>query len=146
MRKHNEGIEHVKGDGGNAEEVNRNHASEVIAKERLPVVGRGAPSSRDHIVGDGSLSQGDTKLEQLAMNPGSAPQRIRLVHVPDQGDDVWANGFPAGFGRTAFPPPEESKPRSMPLDDRAGLNQAEPGFPFVPGMREPSPKGPVQWR
>jgi hypothetical protein len=83
---------------------------------------------------------------EFAVNPGSAPQQIGVVHVPDQGDDVWGNGFPAGFARTAFPSPEQSKPGPMPLDDRARLNQAQPGFPSVPGMREPGPEGTIQWR
>ena len=103
-------------------------------------------STREHVTSDGSLGDGDPELEQLAVNPGSAPQRIGVIHVPNQSDEVWANGFPAGLARTAFPSPEDSKPRSMPSDDRAGLNQAQPGFPSAPGMREPSPKGPVQRR
>jgi hypothetical protein len=73
-------------------------------------------------------------FEQLAVNPGSAPQRIGPAHVPDQGDEVWGNSFPACFTRTAFPSPEQSKPRSMPMDERAGLNQAQPSFPSIPGM------------
>jgi hypothetical protein len=144
MGKDNEGAEHLEGEGGNGKEVDRNHAAEVIAKERFPVLGRGATRTRDHGVGDGSLREGDTELEQLAVNPGSTPQRIGAVHVPDQGDEVRGNGFPAGFARTAFPSPAESKPRSMPREDRAGLNQAQPGFPSFPGLRKPSPKGTVQ--
>jgi hypothetical protein len=106
----------------------------VIAKERFPVLGRGPTRTRDHVVGDGSLREGDAELEQLAVNPGSAPQRIGVVHVPDQGDEVWGNGFPASFARTAFPSPEESKPCAMPLKDGAGFNQDQPGLPFSPGL------------
>jgi hypothetical protein len=133
-------------EGGNGEEVDRNHAAEVIAKERFPVLGRGATRTRDHVFGDGSLREGDPELEQLAVNPGSAPQWIGVVDVPDQGDEVWGNGFPAGFASTAFPSPEESKPCAMPLKDRAGLNQEQPGLPSSPGPGKPSPKNTVQRR
>ena len=34
----------------------------------------------------------------------------------------------------------------MPLKDRAGLNQAQPGLPSAPGLRKPGPKNPVQRR
>jgi hypothetical protein len=50
MGKHPEPVEHLKGPAGNGEEVDRNHAAEVIAKEGLPVVGRGAPHTRDPVV------------------------------------------------------------------------------------------------
>ena len=34
----------------------------------------------------------------------------------------------------------------MPLDDGAGLNQAKPSLPSLPGLRKPGPKGTVQRR
>jgi hypothetical protein len=40
---------------------------------------------------DGSLSDGDTELKQLSMNPGSASQRVGVVHFPDQSDGVWGS-------------------------------------------------------
>ena len=146
MGKHNEHVEHLKGHAGNGEEVDRNHAAEVIVKECLPVVGRAGTTARDHVFGDGSLSEGDTEREQLAVDPRSTPQRIGVVPVPDQGDEVWGNGFPAGFARTAIPSPEGSKPCAMPLKDGAGLNQDQPGLPFSPGLGKPSPKNTVQRR
>ena len=55
----------------NGEEVDRNHAAAVIAKGSFPVAERGATSTRYHILGDSSLRDNDTELEQLALNPGS---------------------------------------------------------------------------
>ena len=43
MRQDNKNVEHLKGEGGDGEEVDRNHAAEAIAKENLPVLG-GGPS------------------------------------------------------------------------------------------------------
>ena len=38
MGKDNENVEHLEGEGGNGEEVDRNHAAEVIAEECFPVL------------------------------------------------------------------------------------------------------------
>ena len=143
MGKDEEDVEHIKVNGGNGQEIDRNHAGKVIAQESLPVVGRATTGAWDHIIGDGSLRDGNTELEQLAVNSGRTPQRIGAVHLPNQSDDGWRNGFPASFARPAFPAPEESKPGAMPSDDGAGLNQAEPDFPPTPGMGEPGPQGSV---
>jgi len=99
----------------------------------------------DHIVGDGSLREGDAELEQLAVNSGSAPQRIGAIHFPNQSDDGWGDGFSTCFARTVFPSPEETKPCSMPADDGAGLNQAKPAFRTIPDLGEPRPRGPIDW-
>jgi len=146
VRQDDESVEDVEGDGGNGEEVDRHHAAEVIAEECLPVLGRGATSPRDHVSGDRSLSNGDTELEQLAVNPGRAPQRIRVAHLPDQGDDLWGDGFPAGWARAAFPSPEEAETCPVPLDDGVRLEDPKRRFPSFPGVGEPDPEGPVQWR
>jgi hypothetical protein len=73
MGKDQEDIEHLKVEGGNGEGIDRNHAAAMIAKERFPVVGRGATGAWGHIVGDGLLRYGDAELEQLAVNSGSTP-------------------------------------------------------------------------
>ena len=104
----------------NGEEVDRNHAAAVIAKESFPVVGRTASSMRNHIVGDGSLREGDAELEQLAVNSGSTPQWIGAIHFPYQSDNGWGNRFSTRFARPAFPSPEESKLQSIASDDGAG--------------------------
>ena len=101
-------------------------------------------STREHVTGDGSLGDGDAELEQLAVNPGSAPQRIGAAHLPDQVDGIWADCLAPRFTRSAFPTPEEPEPGAMPLNDSARLNEAESDLPIRPGLREPSPEGAVQ--
>ena len=145
MRKDQEDVEHLKVDGGDGEEIDGNHVGKVVAKESFPVVGRATAAAWDHIVGDGSLRYGDAELEQLAVNSWSTPQRISAIHFPYQIDDGWGNRFSTGFARPAFPSPEESKSRSMPSDDGAGLNQADPDSSTIPGLGEPGPQGSVDW-
>jgi hypothetical protein len=115
----------------------------VIAKESFPVMGRATTGTWEHIVGDGSLRKGDTKLEQLAVNSGSTSQQIGAIHFPNQSDDGWGDGFSTRFTRTAFPSPEGSKSGAMPSDDGAGLNEAEPEVPIIPDLGKPRPQSPV---
>jgi len=128
VRQDDENVEYPKGDGGNGEEVDRTHAAEVIAKEGLPVLGRRAASARDHVVGDGSLSEADPELEQLAMNPGSTPQRIGVTHLADQIDGVRGDRRSADSARPASPPPEDAETCSMPSDEGVRLEDSERPF------------------
>ena len=129
MRQDYKDVKNVKGEGGDGEEVDRHHAAEVIAEESLPILGRGPADSWDHVFGDGALGNGRAKVKEFTVDAGSTPERISATHLADQVDGVWGDGFPAGFVRTAFPSPEEAKPRSMPLKDRGGSNQAQPTLP-----------------
>ena len=98
------------------------------------------------ILGYSCLRDFNAELKQLAMDSGSTPQRIGSAHFPNEGDRVWGDSFPPGFKRTTLPFPEDAKAIPMPVDDRAGFDQVQPGFPLIPGMREPSPQGTVHWR
>ena len=80
------------------------------------------------------------------MDAGSTSDQIVATHLADQVDAVWGDGFLVAFARTAFPSPEEPKPRAMPLEDCAGLNQAQPTLLSAPGLRKPGPQDPVQRR
>src|ERR1035441_7238134 len=146
MRQDNKDVQEVKVEGGDDEEVDRHHAAEVIAEESLPVLGRGPADSWDHVFGDGALGNGQSKLKEFTVDAGSAPQRVGATHVADQINGVWGKGFAACFRRPAFPSPEEAKARAMPLDDRAGLNQAQPALPSAPDLRKTAPNNPVQRR
>ena len=103
MRQDYKDVQEVKVEGGDDEEVDRYHAAEVIAEKSLPVLGRGLAASRDHVLGDGALGNGQAKLKEFTVDAGSPPERIGATHLADQADGVWGDGLPAGFVRTAFP-------------------------------------------
>lgn len=67
MGQDNEDVKHFKVDGRNGEEIDRNHAGGVIAKECFPILGRGTAGARGHIVGDGSLRA--TVIPSLSNSP-----------------------------------------------------------------------------
>lgn len=146
MREDNKHVEYLEGERGDGEEVDRNHTAKVIAKEGFAVLGRGPPGTWDHVFGDSALGNDQAQFEEFPVDSGSTPKRIGATHLPDQADDVRGDGFPTEAAGMACPSPEESKSGSMPSNDAAGLDQAKPGFPSVPSLRKPGPKGTVQRR
>jgi len=51
---------------------------------KLRQVGDGVPASSRHLLGDRSLADRDTEVEQLAMNSGRSPERVGAAHQPNQ--------------------------------------------------------------
>src|SRR6185295_13806854 len=80
-------IEQPEGNGRHHEQIHRRNTIRMIAPERLPALRRRPPPAH-HILGNAGLADIDAKLEQFAMDPGSAPQRIGDAHLPDQSSDL----------------------------------------------------------
>ena len=66
----------------------------MVAQKRLPTLRRWSPSPR-HILGHGSLADSDAQLEQLTMDPRSAPERVGKADVADQRPNVHGQLRPA---------------------------------------------------
>src|SRR5208283_3998816 len=111
----------------------------MIAQEGSPVLVRRTMKFANHVFGDGSLGNRDPQLEQLAVDPGSAPQRTGSAHVPNEGDNVWSNGFPPSYSAVALPFPEKAEARPMPADDGIGRHESKSNPPTAPGVAEPCP-------
>jgi hypothetical protein len=88
----------------------------VIAKERLPALQRPA-LSRQHGDRNRGLRDIDAQFEQLAVDPGSAPQRVRNAQSSDQVTHLLANPWPAA-APTGFPLPKCRVSHAMPTDNR----------------------------
>jgi hypothetical protein len=88
----------------------------------------------DYVFRDGSLGHGEAQLEQLAVNPGSAPQRIGSGHVPNESDGVSSQALASRFTGAALPFPEEAETLPMPVDDRIGLHQPKGSPPSTPSL------------
>ena len=65
-------VEQPKRDRRHDEHIHRGDAIGMIAEERLPALGRRAPSL-GHVLRDGRLPDLNAELEELTVNPGSAP-------------------------------------------------------------------------
>jgi len=121
-----------------------NHAAEVVVEKRLPPLRRRTRRPLNHVFGDSSLANGDSELEEFAVNPWSTPQRVVTAHLPDEGDGVRVDSLPTGFARAAFPFPEETESFAMPSDYRIGLDDQKVGLPGMPVLGEPGPQSTVQ--
>jgi hypothetical protein len=70
-----------------------------------------------HILGDRGLTHIDAELEEFAVDPGRAPQRVGEAHIPDQlTDSKW--DLRSAYPRARLPSPEQAKPGPVPADSR----------------------------
>src|SRR3954465_6252930 len=95
----------------------------MIEEERSPALRRRAPSPR-HVLGDGGLTHVDTKLEELSMDAGSAPERVGEAHLADQLANFETQLVPASSS-SRFPAPEQAKTSTMPAQNRLRLDNPE---------------------
>ena len=65
---------------GHNEHIDRSDAGRLIAQKAAPARRRRI-SSPYHVLGDSRLADLDAELEQLAMDPGRAPERISVTHI-----------------------------------------------------------------
>src|SRR5580658_4577407 len=87
MRQDKKHIEDLKPDSRHGEEVDGNHACDVIVKECSPGLRWRLPIP-EHVLGDGWLTDLDSKFQQLAVNPRCAPPWIVTAHRADQVPDL----------------------------------------------------------
>ena len=78
------------------------------------------------------MGYADSELAKFAVNARGAPQGVGAAHLADELDGAAVDGLSSATPWATFPAPEKSESRSMPTDDGAGLNQAEPRFPMDP--------------
>src|SRR6266545_2374116 len=100
----------------------------MIAKEGLPRL-QWPIAPRHHVDRNRGLGDLDAELEQLAMDLGSAPQRVLKTHSLDEIAHLFAD-LRSAPERTGFPSPVSGKAYSMPThdslgpDDRCGVKNA----------------------
>ena len=70
-------------EGGHDKEIDRDELLGVVLQECPPRLGRGLAVS-DHVLGDGGFGNVDAQFQQLSMNSGRTPDRIRRTHLTNQ--------------------------------------------------------------
>ncbi len=93
-----------------------------------------------YVLGDGGLGNLNSELEQLAVDPRRAPQRVLLAHARDQLADVRRNRRPAGAAGARFPSPVPAKTFPVPADDCLRLHDDEGVQATGPQTIEPDPE------
>ena len=88
--QHEEYEQNTECDGGHGEEVDGDEIFQMIIEECPPTRTGWFPVA-GHVLGNRRLGQVNAELEQLAVNPGSAPQRVGPRHPANQISDLGVN-------------------------------------------------------
>src|SRR5262249_311289 len=110
--------------------------------KRGPVLGRG-PVRPDQVLGDCSLGDLETQLQEFPVNPGRTPERVGVSHRVDEGSDLRGDGRAAWPVPPALAGPEELEACPMPPDDRLGVDDGDGLRPAPPELGEENPERPV---
>jgi hypothetical protein len=89
-----QGVEQPKPGRHDDEHVDGCSVLHMVSQERAPGRGgdRGPPRQ---VSADRGLADLDAELEQLAVDTGSAPQRVRFTHLADQVTDLAVDTGPS---------------------------------------------------
>src|SRR3984893_14399465 len=116
-------IEQAERDCRHDEHIHRSDPVRVIAEERPPALGRRG-SSLDHIFGNARLSDINTELEQLSVDPWRSPQWIGNAHLADKLAYLWRYGWSAATA-PRLPAPVRSEPGTVPFYDGLRLHNRQ---------------------
>src|ERR1700723_539593 len=118
-----EGIEQVKTDGWDNEQVHGSNVWRVVTQEGPPSLAGRRPSF-DHVLGDARLCDLKPELEQFAVNAWRAPKRILHAHPPDQCAQLRVDlRSPSPW--TRLPTPVAAKAGPVPTHERLGPDDCE---------------------
>jgi hypothetical protein len=143
VKQHDEHEEDTECRGGHDQEVDSGQVGDVVREEGLPRL-RGWPSPPRHDPGDRALRNCEAQLEELAMDPGRASERVGVRHLPDQGPQLRAYRRAPWPSMPRLPCPPGAKALAMPADDGRRLYQDQSVAPARPAAGELNPEGLVE--
>src|SRR5258707_529056 len=118
-----EGIEQVKTDSWNNEQVHGGNVRRVVTQEGSPSLA-GRPPSFDHVLRDARLRDLKPELEQFAVNAWRAPKRIFDAHPLDQYAQFRVDlRSPSLWAR--LPTPVAARAGPVPTHERLGPDDCE---------------------
>ena len=83
VRNDHQAIDQPEADGRHDEHVDGTDVSGVVAQKGLPALRR-PPAATYHVLGNRRLGDVEPGLEQLPVNTGRAPKRVRPAHLDDE--------------------------------------------------------------
>ncbi len=116
-------VEQAERDCRHDEHIHRSDPIRMIAQKRLPTLRRRF-SSFDHIFGNARLSDINTELEQLSVDPWRSPQWIGNAHLADKLAYLWRYGWSAATA-PRLPTPVRSEPGTVPFYDGLRLHNRQ---------------------
>src|SRR4030095_10893284 len=111
--------EDAEASSGYGKEVDGDQVSDVVGEERPPGL-RGLRAPLRHEAGDGALRDADAELQELCVDAGSTPQRIRLGHFHDESGDLGIDGRAASEGPPREMGPVLAEASALPSQDGVG--------------------------
>ena len=142
VSQHQKHIQDLESDGRHRKEVDRNQSLYMIVEEGPPSLRWRLPVA-DHVLADARFADGNAKLEQFAVNPRCAPERVVPTHRTNQGSDVRRDCRSSQLSPSNLPRPEESEALAMPPDHRRRLHNHGTRLPIRPDRRQPGPQEPI---
>ena len=91
------------------------------------------------------LADVNAQLEQLAVNPWSAPEWVLAAQGPNQRAHFFRHAWSPRLTVPDLPGPEQTKALPVPADDGRGFDDKDAGLPIVPDRAQPSPQEPIRW-
>ena len=98
------------------------------------------PAFAGRTLAHAGLADVDAQLEQLAVNPRSAPEWVLPTHGANQRAHLLGNAGAARFTVSDLPVPKQAKAFAMPADDSRSLDDEDAGLPIVPDGAQPGPE------
>src|SRR6516164_2545647 len=136
MRQHQQHVEDLEPDGRYRKEVDRNHGLHVVLQEGSPDLG-GRVVAAHQVLAHTRLANVDAQLEQLSVNPRSAPEWILAAHLPNPCAHLFRHGRPPRLTVSDLPGPEQTKAFPVPADQSPGSDDKHAGLPIAPdGKRQ----------
>jgi hypothetical protein len=139
--QHEQDPERRRGDG---EEIHCDQILGVIRQKRAPRLRRRLPLP-EHVLRNRRLRYRQAQLQQLAMDPWCAPERVGAAHPPNQLSELHLDPGPSASASTL---PRPVAPESLPVPSHHRLRPHHPqGTP--PALPEPGqhdPEDPVHYR
>jgi hypothetical protein len=133
VREHHEHKQDAEGGGGDREEVDRGELGYVIGEKGAPWL-RGGTTAPSQVLRHSGLRHLEAELLQLAVDPWGSPERIRLVHLADQGAEVRCQRRATDAAGSRLPAPTGRECAPMPMHDGGGrhdLNRLPPVRPHA---------------
>jgi hypothetical protein len=134
MGDHEEAVEDTESDCGHCEEIHCCNRFPMIVKECFPASCQFWISRRSlHPTGDGAFRNIEAKLQQFAMNMGSAPGVVLGDHLEDEISYLFTNPPSSqGMAMPGEPTPVQTKSGPMPARHGFGCDIQQSLFPSGP--------------
>ena len=100
----------------------------------------------DHVLAHARFAEGNAKLEQFAVNPRCAPERVVAAHRTNQGSDVRWDCWSSRLSPLNLPRPELAEALAVPTDHSRRLHNDGTRLPILPDRCQPGPQEPISGR